>query len=201
MKKNYIVILGILLSIGANAKLFTIGPKLGISSSKVTVNETVNGISYTSGNAKTGFHGGVFARVSLPVFYVQPELLFTAAGGEIKSQNDIITKINYNRLDVPVMLGLKFLKVARVQFGPVANVLLAANSTTAGVKEAVKGNYKSINIGYQAGIGVDIFKLVVDLKYEGGFGPFGEKFGSNNQSINLNQSNSQFILSLGWKLL
>ena len=64
----------------------------------------------------------------------------------------------------------KFLKVFRLQAGLVPSLMLKADARNEDVAEDVKNNYKKATWGYQAGLGLDIWLLSADLKYQGSFG-------------------------------
>ena len=177
---------------------FTLGPKLGLTSSSIDFDQfTIGGETISSGNAVTGFHAGIFARITLGFLYIQPEALFSQSGGEIQLDDGVLTdirEIEFNKLDFPVMVGTKFLKVFRVQVGPTISLLLDANAE--GLEEDIKSGYNDATIGYQAGVGVDLWNLIVDLKYEGNLSTFGgELFG-----FETDQNQSQWIVSVGFKL-
>ena len=75
-----------------------------------------------------GFHFGLFGRIKIANFFVQPELLFTSSGGQVKVQDitsntETIKNQTYNKIDIPVLAGLKF-GPARIEVGPVASFML-----------------------------------------------------------------------------
>ena len=73
---------------------FTLGPRIGLSSSSVDFDPfTVGGETISSGNATAGFHAGAFARITLGFLYIQPEALFTQSGGEIELNDGVL--MNY----------------------------------------------------------------------------------------------------------
>jgi len=197
MKKAILTIMALLM-INVIYGQFTLGPRVGFSSSSIDFDPfTIGGETISSGNATTGFHAGIFSRITLGFLYIQPEALFTQSGGEIQLDDGVlndIRKIEFNKLDFPVMLGTRFLKVLRVQAGPTLSLLLDAK--VAGLEEEIKSGYKDATIGYQAGVGLDLWNLVLDLKYEGNLSTFGDElFG-----FATDQTNNQWILSVGFKL-
>lgn len=186
-------------------QVFMIGPRLGISSSKVKIDEVKNSVnSVEEGDAHFGFHAGLFARVTLSSIYIQPEVLFTNNGGEIKfddgAGNKIVKEYEFNKLDVPVMVGFKITDFFRIQAGPVASLLLKADAKEGGVKEDVKSNYNNATLGYQAGIGLDIGSILIDLKYEGNLSKLGDDVEIANTTFNTDMRNNQWLLSIGFKL-
>ena len=92
------------------------GIKAGLSSTKVDFKNT----QFAPEGAQTGYHVGVFGRLGGAGFFVQPELLFTQTSGKFINDQDQLTA-QFNRLDIPVMLGMRFFKVLRLQAGPIAS--------------------------------------------------------------------------------
>jgi hypothetical protein len=173
MKK--ILAISILLFITFSVKAqFHFGLRAGLTSSQVKINTSFNGLKISTGDNKFGYQAGVFAQVIFGKKWVfMPELLFTNSGGNIDLSDGTnpkeIWNLSYNRLDVPVNIGYKFFKIFRVEAGLVPGLMLNANARFDDVVHNVKNNYKKATWGYQTGLGVDIWLLSVDLKYQGSF--------------------------------
>lgn len=174
---------------------FSIGPKAGISSANINV----NGDGFESGSNEFGYHLGLFVRMGGSAIFMQPELLFTSTGGSvIKTDNNGVKtdfNANLNRLDIPVMFGLKFLKFLRVQAGPIASILVDYKIEDA-LSVPVEVDYNTSTFGYQAGLGLDIGNLIFDLKYESSL----SKISKNTVSFQTDQRQNQIILSAGFRL-
>lgn len=176
-----------------SAQEFSIGPKIGISQGNVTV----NGDGYSSGSSKFGYHAGLFARLGGNSVYLQPEVLYTNRGGEFKEEQgsgSVSYEATFNRLDVPVIVGFKLADFFRIQAGPVASFMM--NSKVSGAGSTALPDYKESTIGYQAGIGLDISNMIIDLKYEGPFGNVADRIAG----FETDQRQNQLILSLGLRL-
>src|SRR5690606_10844703 len=155
-KKLFCVLLLLFIGSVSYAQVFMVGPRLGVSSSQVKVEEVKNNLNNVEeGDARFGFHAGLFTRITLSSLYIQPEVLFTNNGGEIKFDDEagrrIVREYEFNKLDVPVMVGFKLTDFLNIHAGPVASLLLKADAKDGGVKEDVKNNYNNATIGYQAG--------------------------------------------------
>lgn len=182
-------------------QLFMVGPRVGISSSKIKLKDNVADVR--EGDAIFGFHAGLFARITLANIYVQPEVLFTNNGGKIEFQDGAAKQIeeyDFNKLDIPIMVGMKLTDFFRIQAGPIASLLLKADAKEGGVVTDVKSNYQNATIGYQAGIGLDIGSIILDLKYEGNISKLGDNVSVGNATFNTDMRNNQWLLSLGLKL-
>ena len=139
-----------------------------------------------------GYHVGFFTRFDLVAFHIQPEVLFTGASVQAKQRNGVF-KLGFTKLDIPAMLGLSLLEVFRVQIGPVFSWLLSATEGNKDVKE----HYSNMTTGWQAGLGVDIWKVCIDLKYEGSLSRFGDEIAG----INTNHGHTMWMLSIGVNML
>lgn len=203
MKKIFLLFASVLIVISAQAQSIKFGPRVGISQSYLKVDETIQSVKYETGSARVGFHGGVFARFQFSSLYVQPELLFTSAGGTIDlndpAAKDI--KVNYNRVDIPVLVGLK-LSAFRINVGPVASFNVnTMNKSASQISEEIKDESKTATIGLQAGIGVDVGKFIFDLKYETGLGSITDDVSVNGETHKFDQRMKQIMLSIGFNLL
>ena len=206
MKKTVLLLAAFFICAVGHAQFFTIGPRIGVSQSYLRVNETYNEVKYKTGDPVVGFHAGLFARVTISSFYVQPELLFTNAGGKIRLTDNASANVNemleykYNRVDVPVLVGLK-LSFVRFNAGPVASFNVnTENKSPKELGKELENRYKSATIGFQAGVGLDLWKVIVDLKYESGLDSQLDKVNINGTSYSFDQRAQQVLLSIGYKL-
>jgi len=193
MKKLFtLTLLLFFIGLSAEAQIFTIGPKFGISSTRLSISE--NAENYMSGDARYSYHGGLFARVKIAGFYIQPEAYFNAVRGEYIDPNRPVNepiKFNQNKIDMPVLFGWK-MGPLRINAGPVASFNL---DDLEDFEDADVDDYKTAVFAYQAGIGVDISKLIVDLRYEGNLSKQAIIGGNGDVKVN------QIMLSVGLKLL
>ncbi|WP_296623376.1 porin family protein [Marivirga sp.] len=196
MKKLFtLTLLLFFIGLSAEAQIFTIGPKFGISNTTLSISENTE--NYKSGDTRYSYHGGLFARVKITGFYIQPELYFNAVRGEYidadpnKPISEQSVKFDQNKIDMPVLFGWK-MGPFRINAGPVASFNLddLEDFDNASVNE-----YKSAVFAYQAGIGLDVSKLIIDLRYEGNLSK--QAVLGSNTDVKVNQ----IMLSLGYKLL
>lgn len=198
MKKYLFTLLVTALGFSAKAQ-FSLGVKGGVNFSHLSVNDgTINS------TALPGFQLGLWTRVGKG-FYVQPEVYLGSSGSNFNFQynqsNQTVTeggKVRFTTLNVPVLLGESFglsnLNL-RIMAGPMYTYILDNNENLSqNVQNAYHdfGNYKNSTLGYQAGVGVDVLKFSVDLRYEGGLTQINPAYG---------QRQNVFHLSLGYKFL
>ena len=197
MKKLALIVLVTLSSLSVYAQKNVIGIKGGLSSTQVNF----EGEQLVPSDAQMGYHLGVFARFGGIGFFVQPEVLFTQTRGQFLEISSLssIPPINYeakfNRLDVPVMAGLRMFKIVRLMAGPIASFNIDSSLEEAGTT-VQNIDFKKATLGYQTGVGVDLGNLTFEGKYEGGLSKFTDKIGSLTTDNRLNQ----WVLSVGIKL-
>jgi len=194
------------------------GIKAGVTSTSLKVDDFIS-VDGQSGydsllvkgkNAKLGFQGGVFARITILKLYIQPELLFTSTSTEVEVTeflNDVegisfIEEQSFNQIDIPIMVGYKF-GPARIQLGPVGTIMLSSTPALSKIDELdnidVKEEFNGATWGYQVGVGLDIFKkLTIDLKYEGSLSKLGDGVNIGGEVQDFDSRNSKIILTLGW---
>ncbi len=205
MRKSTLLLLLLLCSTTIQAQLFQLGPRFGVSSSNLKFDQVTNSNLQTisQSDARIGFHVGLYSRVMVLGFYVQPEVLFTSTSSEIaitSASGTAISQMNFAKIDVPVMFGKRFFRVARINAGPVFSTLLQADARKGNITEDVSSQYKSASVGFQIGVGVDLWKLNADFKYEGSFSALSDNVTIQGQNFAASTRPSQFILSLGWRL-
>jgi hypothetical protein len=194
MKQALFIFLGLFLSNILCAQEFSIGPKVGLSQANISV----NGEGFESGENVTGYHLGLFVRMGGSSIFVQPEFLFTNVGGTIiqsSNNSDRTINANFNRFDIPMMVGFKLANFFRVQAGPIASVLLDYTIEDA-FQTALDVDYSNSTIGYQAGVGLDVGNLILDFKYENSL----SKISRSMAGFETDQRQNQLIISAGFRL-
>ena len=208
MKKILFSILVIFLSAGTSYAQLAFGLKLGYNASKFTSNVDSIKTSFNS-----GFHAGAFVRFGTRV-YLQPEAYYTFSGGTFEktvSKTDDLwkEKITIGTLDVPVLLGFKIIKSKllewRIMVGPEVSFLVNSKVKNISSTGPVTGSdINNVNWYGQAGTGIDILFLTLDLRYQFGLNTVINQVtatGSSPTTYPLNSKNNLFLVSLGFKIL
>lgn len=222
MKKLLLVLTIVLFANVARAEGFgfCIGPKIGYHTATLSLKKA---------DIKSGFSehftAGVFGRITIKDFIIQPELLWFKSGKVFNfdidpsistsglALNPSVTLTQQN-LALPIFLGYQLdgrLVKVRGNVGPVMYFVLSQ-------KQEVDGNGQSVNVdnlntnkmtwGAALNVGVDVWKLTLDISYSFGLSNL---FGSDNVewSFNGNKGNialdktkqNMFTVTLGLKLL
>jgi hypothetical protein len=218
MKKLILTIALLGFTLNSSAQDFSWGPKVGIALPSIKlsdVEDVESGIEtlrlLEEANAKISAHIGVFARISLLGFYVQPEILFSSSKSEVgynlllagqTNYESVAGEVRLNKLDIPVLVGKRFLKVFRVNAGPVFTLPLSEDISFKSLSSTVgdvETNYKSATVGAQIGAGLDLAFLTVDLRYELALQSISEGISVGGTEFAADQRVNQFLISIGYK--
>lgn len=187
----------------SRADYFRVGIKGGVNLSAVKVASVSTNLEN-----KSGYQLGAFARIGRTVF-LQPEVYFSAKEVNVDVLNSLTTNqgvvsFSQKTLDVPLLAGIK-LGPLRVLAGPVASYALSAStSPDAAVKSYFSGTSQDVinrsSFSYQAGVGVDILNLSLDLRYEGAMSELKNTIAVPS-GFNYSQKPSYFQATLGFRIL
>ncbi len=183
-----------------------LGVKGGLCTYDLGVNEAImftydtDQFALNVQDARYGYHAGIVIQARIASFVIQPEILFNSNSVDYtfkevtqSTPSNVFTE-KYQNLDFPLMVGLKAGPL-RLMAGPVGHYFLS--STT----ELDFGDYKQVfdefTFGWQAGIGLDLLNLMLDVRYEGNFYTFGDHIVFANQSYAFDNSPARLVASLG----
>ena len=181
------------------------GLRLGMSSTEVKVGDLFNdeGRNFAVTDANYSFHAGGFIQIEAGPIFIQPEAVFNSNRVTFQVDdfgNGIVGEAfseKYNYLDIPIMTGLK-LGPLRLQAGPVGHLLIGNESELAQNIPDYEANYKKLKVGFQTGIGLDIWKILIDLKYEGNFNQFGDDITIGGQQFEFSRNPSRLVATIGY---
>lgn len=189
MKNMMIALCMLTISYAANAQYdpaFRFGIKAGANLSNINGS---NDLSLSPGgnafdfrdndNRSPGFAGGVYFRFG-KTFYIQPEILLSQKGGRFNVYEDGVLNngkvdVRFSNFDVPVLFGVRIAKFFRINVGPTASLRLSSNGKIGDSFDAITGENSGAEFknrlayGYQAGVGFDLGRLSLDVRYEGNF--------------------------------
>lgn len=165
---------------------------------KVGLNYNANGDYFesVSSNAKhpdrnVGFHLGAFGKFGEQVYF-KPELVYTSTKSDY---NDDTFKMQ--KLDAPMLVGLKVLGPISVFGGPSFQYILDTDFKASDL--SINKVENDFSVGLNFGIGLNLNKLGIDVRYERGLSNNEATFLGNN-GINvdnrLDTRPDQIILSL-----
>ncbi|MEP6646194.1 MAG: hypothetical protein ABJC12_03830 [Saprospiraceae bacterium] len=155
-------------------------------------------------NARYGVHAGAFIQMQLGGFFIQPEILYNSSTIDYRLDSlfhsdtgTAIIRDSYKNLDFPLMLGLK-VGVVRIGGGPVAHIQLNSNSLFGNYAHEFQNFFDALTWGYQAGVGLDLWKIHLDARYEGNFSKLGDYITFFGQKFDFDTKNNRLIASIGF---
>jgi len=146
-------------------------------------------------SSRIGYHLGAFGKLSLAgKFYLRPELVYT----KIQSEYSNSTSFDMSKLDLPVLLGYKIIGPLHVFAGPAFQYILNIDIDDFNINDAEN----DFSVGLNFGVGINLGKLGLDLRYERGFSSNEANILDNNNIdvARLDTRPEQLILSLSVKL-
>jgi Outer membrane protein beta-barrel domain len=153
--------------------------------------------------ARYGVHAGAFIQFQMGGFFIQPEVLYNSSSVDYRidslfapGSRSNYFRDTYRNIDFPIMLGLKSGPV-RLGGGPVGHLQLDSSS---GFSEY--DNFEAftddLTWGWQAGVGLDFWKLHIDVRYEGNFSELGDHITFFGKKFDFATNNNRLIASLGF---
>ena len=204
--KKVIFVFALVLSFASLAQAqFKAGIKGGVTTYNmklgdflVTNSDAASDFGLAVKDAKFGYQFGLWARIGRGL-HLQPEILFSTNKVEYEIQdgnNAFIGEETYANIDVPIMAGIK-LGPLRAQAGPVARVSLGSDDKLASIIEDYQSDHDRFKIGYQAGIGLDLWRVSLDLRYEGNLRHFGDNISVAGQDFGLDGKAGRVMATVG----
>lgn len=149
---------------------FEIGARAGVNLSQVRGEGSGSDGEFwnTNETRSTGFTGGIYTRFGDKLF-LQPEFIISQKGGTTTGVFGVERTFKQTYFDIPVLVGAKVADVLRIQAGPVATFLVNEDDgffENLGIQNNDDEFRKAI-LGYQLGVGFDISKIRLDMRYEG----------------------------------
>lgn len=160
---------------------------------------------FEGAESKAGFHAGMWLRFNLPLtgLYIRPELVYTQLSNKvIYKQNtgsiqNKTTTYEFQKIDIPVLVGMKFLKVAHVFAGPSFQYILDSDFNIDDLKQV---NSDGFSVGLQLGAGIELGKLGFDVRWERALSDTEAKFADSNVGdVNFDTRVNQIILGLSYR--
>lgn len=136
-----------------------------------------------------GYHLGIFGKVGNHV-YLRPELIFSKTKSDYRDSSFELSK-----LDAPILLGFNLLGPLSVFAGPSLQYIIDAEFDTISIN-----NFENeFTVGLNFGIGINLDKIGIDLRYERGFNSNEASFLQNNTILindRIDSRPDQLILSI-----
>ena len=149
--------------------------------------------------AQYGIHGGLVIRAQFDKFLIQPEVIFNSNTVEYENtegnQVPELLEEKFQYLDIPLLVGFKFGPL-RLMGGPEGRVFINSASDLFRFEDYDQ-TFDDLEFSWLAGVGLDIWNLMIDVRYEGSFNEFGDHIRFGNEEFNFSDEPNRWIFSLG----
>lgn len=150
-----------------------------------------------------GLIGGLVFRAELGKFIIQPELLLSSHNYEYRvidlDDPNTFTQVaneKYQYFSIPLLLGYKAGPL-RLQLGPEAHIFVNHTSDLVDIN-FYRENIEDFAFGWVGNIGVDIWNVMLDFRYEGNFAGFGSSFVVGDTTFQFDDRPGRWVYSIGF---
>ncbi|MBN1952298.1 MAG: PorT family protein [Bacteroidales bacterium] len=171
-------------------------------------------IEYKTGSL--GFHIGGVGQYFIGNFFVEADILFSHVKNDIqithKTWNESTSGFGqwesteyrgiakFDKMDIPLLLGYR-LGPLRILAGPMVTLPVLSKFDGEDLESLrMEQYYKANTFGYQAGLGIELASLNIDVKYEGPLTSFGTGVAVKGNDFEMDQKMSLLILSIAFVL-
>ena len=203
------VLIPLTTAVQAQLKL-KIGPRVGVSTNSIDTGDlnilsasARDSLLLKADNADLGFRFGLFTRLEFATFYIQPEILLKTVNNTYRKEDFIaaateVRDESFLYVDIPVMVGFKAGPL-RLQGGPLASILVSKDSELTS-QDTYERSFDDAEWALQLGVGVDFWKLAVDLNYQINLTDSQDGVTIGSQSYELDGDITLLVLSVAWIL-
>ena len=164
---------------------------LNYNSNGSLISESENIIVNPDSNA--GYHFGVFVTTKGKI-YIRPELVFTHTKSKYEA-NGLNSDFKMDKIDAPILVGLKIIGPLNIFIGPSFQYIINTDLEDIDLADVDK----DFTVGGIVGVGVQVGKLGVDLRYERGFSSNEAEFIGIGDSGRIDTRPKQLIVSVSYK--
>lgn len=163
---------------------------------------------FKGAESKTGYHAGIWLGIKLPItnLYIRPELVYTQLSNKVTYKQSTAgvagfenraTTYEFQKIDIPVLVGYKLLNTISVFGGPSFQYILDSDFDLDDLKQVKSDGF---SLGVQFGAGIELGKLGLDVRWERALSDTETKFvDSNTTDVNFDTRINQIIIGLSYK--
>jgi hypothetical protein len=203
MMKKIVLILCLALGFSqfSNAQI-AFGVKGGVNYNSNSIKNVSENV-FSGAKSKTGYHAGIWLRFKIPVvgLYIRPELVYTNLENEVSYTNaastTTATTYNFQKIDIPVLIGKKIFGVGNVFIGPSFQYILDSDFGFSDISDLETSGFTA---GLQFGGGIELGKLGIDVRWERAFSGVESSFVGTTGNVNFDTRVNQIIVGLSYRL-
>ena len=176
------------------------GVKAGLNYNSESI-QSVSEDVFTGAESKTGYHAGIWLRFKLPIigFYLRPELVLTNLENKMLYKGSQTTSYNFQKIDIPVLLGKKFFGIGNVFAGPSFQYIINSDFSLNDISSVDTDGF---TVGLQFGAGIELGNLGIDVRWERGLNTVESTFlnVATNTNVTFDTRVNQIIIGLSYRL-
>jgi len=203
MKKVFLMMSLALACSQTSSAQIDFGVKAGLNYNSESI-QSVNEDVFTGAESKTGYHAGIWLRFKLPIigFYLRPEIVYTNLENELlykitPTQTTQPTSYNFQKIDIPVLIGKNFFGIGNVFAGPSFQYILNSDFSLNDISEVDTDGF---SVGLQFGAGIELGNLGIDVRWERGLNTIESTFlNALSERVTFDTRVNQIIIGLSYK--
>ncbi|MFI3316364.1 MAG: outer membrane beta-barrel protein [Rikenellaceae bacterium] len=180
------------LTASAKIPFLMYGASAGLNVSNVKLSTDLGDLSTSD---QLGYQVGGMVGLDLPLIELTAEALWVHNKMNLTDFAD--ADITCNTIECPILVSLPILGPLRIKAGPSFNIPINARANYADGYDSL-GAIKS-TVGYAVGLGLNLFNLTFDVRYNGQFNNQDTVFGVENISSSYDVKVSSFSASIGYR--
>lgn len=174
---------------------FVYGPKIGLQMTKVNILDNPTTIDPKN---RFDFNAGVFTRLNLGKFSIQPEVMYQEKGGNFEGSGS--EQQSYQYLSTPIILGYKVAKGINFEVGPEYSWALNAGATDE--DRNIYGPDAKNDVAIVVGTRIDMLDALsmfsINIRYVHGLTNVTTRTSTDTPPIPLDFRNRTFQLSISY---
>jgi hypothetical protein len=153
--------------------------------------------------ARFGIQGGLVLQIPVgEKWIIQPEVILNSNRvdyevEELRSSGAVnkVLSEKYQYLDIPLLLHYR-IGALRLCGGPLGHIYINSSSDLLAY-DNYEQRFEELTYGYQLGLGLDIWNIILDVRYQGNFTQFGNHMYFNENRYDFDQRPERLIFSVG----
>jgi len=190
----FLLLLGFCISSHAQVELALKGGIHSIDLSTDMVTNTNGNSEMNFKDSKFGYHFGLHPRIAVLGIFVEPGLTFNSSSVDYTLNDnapDNIINETYKDIGIPVMVGIGSGFVS-IFGGPVLHYQIDKFNDIWS-----KDKLEEATMGYQAGLGVKLWRLRGEVKYEGNLSSVSNSVDIADHTVNFGKRASRIMFTVG----
>lgn len=188
----FIAFLGFCLTANAQFELAVKGGIHSVNLSEDIVSNNNSNLSFK--DSKYGYHFGLHPRIAILGIFVEPGITFNSSSINYLLNDDVASNIvneTYKDIGIPVVAGFGsgFISVFG---GPVLHYQIDKFKDIWSSDKLEKAT-----MGYQAGLGLKLWKLRGEVRYEGNLSSFGDSIEIADHDVSFGKRASRVMFTVG----